>query len=84
MIKKSYHKPTVVDADKTRQAQSIQLAGVRAIQVMLLKTDLTKKQSKIAGTEKKRGKFVPRFQKTCIPTCSDTAVQCTCTKKEWT
>lgn len=43
MNKKSYHKPVVVDANKTKQAQSIQLAGVRAIQVMLLKAELAKK-----------------------------------------
>ncbi len=49
MIKKSYHKPIMIEASKTNQAQSIQLAGVRAIQIMLLKTDLNKKQSKIAG-----------------------------------
>lgn len=48
MNKKNYHKPFMIEASKTNQAQSIQLAGVRATQVMLLKSDLNKKQSKIA------------------------------------
>lgn len=43
MTKKVYHKPVVNKASKVKHIQSIQLAGVRAISAMILKSEMVKK-----------------------------------------
>ena len=41
--KKSYHKPIIIGVGNTKIVQSIQLAGVRAIPIMILKSKLINK-----------------------------------------
>lgn len=41
--KQEYHKPQVIEVSKTKSSQSIQLAGVRATQAIILKKELTQK-----------------------------------------
>lgn len=43
MNRKSYHKPAILAVSKSKQAKSIQLAGVRALSVILLKSESIKK-----------------------------------------
>ncbi len=43
MKKKNYHKPGMVAINKINNKQSIQLAGVRAIPTMVLKSELKNK-----------------------------------------
>ncbi len=42
-MKKTYKKPMVLEISKTKSNQSVQLAGVRATQTMILKSELNKK-----------------------------------------
>lgn len=42
MKENSYHKPIISSADKTQSAKSILLAGVRAMPIMILKSELLK------------------------------------------
>lgn len=42
MSRKKYHKPTILAADKTKNVESIQLAGVSPRSVIFIKSKLLK------------------------------------------